>query len=581
MLVIRRKGLILSTIEQVIPAQGSANVPVSLENDDTYVDYAIIAKVSWVNEYTIRSEPRPYADGKFTIPQEAFQKSGVIRIAIDLIKGEEILSTNEVKFNVTPAPNGTVVIPDDQTWAEVVEYYVGKLWDDKYDADMKNYLSEISNLKNDTKNIQDEINEIIENLNTKLGNGDFIPDLQIGTVETGDTSEVTITGPKASPLLNFILKKGDKGISLRIKGLWDPDTIYVCDEKYIDLVLHEGSSYACIQSHTSTLDLTPEDADYWQLLVQKGDPNTLTIGTVIKGDIASATITGNSPNQSLSLVLPKGDSNILTVGTVITGEVPSAEIVGDSPNQILNLVLPKGVQGEKGDKGDKGDKGEKGDSGERGPVGLTGSVGPIGPQGPQGPKGDGVLATHIVTELPAVGGNSDIYFVVDGESYISYMWIEDQWIAIGGVNEKYTNKKMYTTYLCSENTFDDFLSTIFNEAIQDVKNNENITKECLIEISQPHFDVFGLSNGMYNVTMLIRNLDSSKQIFIFTDMQTLKTYHMPFSYNASTHSLTMTAMRSLKSVFSYYANEIVVMPQSAFDELPIKHDNVIYLILEG
>ncbi len=40
----------------------------------------------------------------------------------------------------------------------------------------------------------------------------------------------------------------------------------------------------------------------------KGDPNVLSIGTVEKGNEAKASITGNSPNQKLNLVLPKGDA---------------------------------------------------------------------------------------------------------------------------------------------------------------------------------------------------------------------------------------------------------------------------------
>lgn len=429
MLVIRRKGLILSTIEQVIPAQGSANVPVSLENDDTYVDYAIIAKVSWVNEFTIKSEPRPYIDGNFTIPQEAFQKSGAIRIAIDLIKGEEILSTNEVKFNVTPAPNGVVVIPDNQTWAEIVEYYVGKLWNDKYDTDMKNYLSEFSNLKNDAKNIQDEINEIIENLNTKLENGYFIPDLQIGTVETGDTSEVTITGPKASPLLNFILKKGDKGVSLRIKGDWQSDVEYVNDSNYIDIVFYNGSSYTCIQSHTSTDDITPSSIDYWQFLAQKGN------------------------------------------------------------------------------------------------------TGDIGPQGPKGPRGDSILATHIVTELPEVGGTSDIYFIVDGDSYISYMYVEDKWISIGSGNvdlsnyytkdetKEIANLRIKGYSAKTEET--SLLQTLTIAYKNEVKNNSDgdaIEKVFLLGLDNASdtYDLMGLEKTRYVVTFFQFPRKASNIFFTFS-----------------------------------------------------------------
>lgn len=40
---------------------------------------------------------------------------------------------------------------------------------------------------------------------------------------------------------------------------------------------------------------------------ESGPPNTLVIGTVQGGETADATITGNTPNQTLNLVLPKGD----------------------------------------------------------------------------------------------------------------------------------------------------------------------------------------------------------------------------------------------------------------------------------
>lgn len=45
---------------------------------------------------------------------------------------------------------------------------------------------------------------------------------------------------------------------------------------------------------------------------------------------------------------PAGPANVLTIGSVTSGEVASATIIGESPNQVLNLVLK---QGEKGDSG--------------------------------------------------------------------------------------------------------------------------------------------------------------------------------------------------------------------------------------
>lgn len=50
----------------------------------------------------------------------------------------------------------------------------------------------------------------------------------------------------------------------------------------------------------------------------------------------------------------KGDPNILSIGTVETGEEAFAEITGNSPTQTLNLVLPKGDKGEQGKQGETG-----------------------------------------------------------------------------------------------------------------------------------------------------------------------------------------------------------------------------------
>ena len=113
-----------------------------------------------------------------------------------------------------------------------------------------------------------------------------------------------------------------------------------------------------------------------------GPANTLTIGTVTKGDEADATITGEAPNQTLNLTLPKGDK----------GDKGDKGENGDTgPEGPQGLPGPQGLQGPKGDKGDtgsKGDKGDKGDTGPQGPRGEKGDTGDAGATGPQGPKGD-------------------------------------------------------------------------------------------------------------------------------------------------------------------------------------------------
>lgn len=197
---------------------------------------------------------------------------------------------------------------------------------------------------------------------------------------------------------------------------------------------------------------------------QKGDigpagpANNLSIGSVSKGDEASVTITGDSPNQTLNFVLPKGDvgpqgpqgpkgdkgepglqgpagpqgiqglkgdtgapgatgpSNILTIGTVTKGTEAEATLTGTSPNQVLNLVLPQGEKGDAGEQGPVGPQGIKGDQGERGPQGVQGLKGDKGDKGDKGEPGSSftVIGTvDSVSDLPAPSTVNDgtAYFV--------------------------------------------------------------------------------------------------------------------------------------------------------------------------
>ena len=52
-----------------------------------------------------------------------------------------------------------------------------------------------------------------------------------------------------------------------------------------------------------------------------------------------------------------GPANIIGIGTVTSGTTPSANISGESPNQTLNLVLPKGDPGTDGVNGQDGEDG--------------------------------------------------------------------------------------------------------------------------------------------------------------------------------------------------------------------------------
>lgn len=116
----------------------------------------------------------------------------------------------------------------------------------------------------------------------------------------------------------------------------------------------------------------------------QGPANTLEIGTVSTtspGGNAAALITGESPNQTLSLTIPRGiqgPANSLAIGTVstlATGASATADISGAAPNQLINLGLPRGAQGIQGIQGIQGVKGDTGAAGSGVPTG--GSTGAL------------------------------------------------------------------------------------------------------------------------------------------------------------------------------------------------------------
>lgn len=85
--------------------------------------------------------------------------------------------------------------------------------------------------------------------------------------------------------------------------------------------------------------------------IPAGVPNTLTIGTVVDGLTADASITGTAPAQTLNLVLPAGDAATIEVGTVITA-VPGAPVTvtnsGTSAAAVLDFEIPEGDPGADG-----------------------------------------------------------------------------------------------------------------------------------------------------------------------------------------------------------------------------------------
>ena len=80
----------------------------------------------------------------------------------------------------------------------------------------------------------------------------------------------------------------------------------------------------------------------------------------------STALDGFTPRDGVNGVTP-----VLSIGSVVEGETASATLTGTTEQPVINLVLPKGP------KGDKGDSGSQGVQGPQGPQGLPGESGVV------------------------------------------------------------------------------------------------------------------------------------------------------------------------------------------------------------
>ena len=196
----------------------------------------------------------------------------------------------------------------------------------------------------------------------------------------------------------------------------------------------------------------------------KGDiglSNTLTIGTVVKGDNAEATLTGESPNQILNLTLPKGDRGEQGIQGIqgVQGPVGPQGPKGDAfkysdftQEQLEGLRGPQGPQGIRGPQGATGAQGPQGPQGIQGKQGLTGPKGDKGDTGEQGPQGeagkDYVLTDEDMEEIASkvvIPDNTNIN-IENGEGENSFQQKPEveYWTSVNETVREYIDKNKGT-----------------------------------------------------------------------------------------------------------------------------------------
>ena len=244
MLTITRKDLLLTISDNVIPAMGSSDVPVKFVNDtETYVDFLIEPRVGYYVNGCPKSGICEYdtSSNIIKIPAEAFKNKGILVIAIALIDNSDsnhIEVTKELALEVTPAPNGTVILPVTDTWQTAVDNLVEQLYNQDYkpqfdqiEADLSGLIEEAENQQSRAKEqqtladkLQNDVQDAVNDVNDNIENGDFIPLFTMGTVETlpaGSPAKAEITGTKKNPVLSLDIPQGIQGV----QGIQGPQGI--------------------------------------------------------------------------------------------------------------------------------------------------------------------------------------------------------------------------------------------------------------------------------------------------------------------------------------------------------------------
>lgn len=152
-----------------IPAQGSANIPIEIENlSEKYIDYALVPCVGWLENGVVVSTTRSVTivDEKnvFTLPAECFKNAGAIYISIGLVKDYIKIKTNEIVLFVGEAPDADVELPADGTWETAVSSLVSSLFNERFENEINKILENAQALNQETENLQRQINNAINYL---------------------------------------------------------------------------------------------------------------------------------------------------------------------------------------------------------------------------------------------------------------------------------------------------------------------------------------------------------------------------------------------------------------------------------
>lgn len=322
MITITRKGLQLAINDEIIPAQGSSDVPIRFINDNaTYQNYLIEPRVGWFKDGYPKSTVAKYENGIIYLPAEVFVQNGKLIIVIALIdpqNSNHIEVTQPVISAIVNAPLGDIILPEKETWEQAVTSLVKQL-NEQIQADVAAAIKKANKASEDATVALTKSNQTNQTINDKIEDGSFVPQATAGTVEMtqpGTKAEVTITGDKKNPEFNFKIPKDEIDDSEDIKKALLQGT-YTTDlsEEYKGVASDYGAEILKIEGKSEQVTTN----GYQLFDASKLPTKTHGGATVTNNGDGSFTISGSgnlTENFSLSytLKIPSEVKKIFKVG---------------------------------------------------------------------------------------------------------------------------------------------------------------------------------------------------------------------------------------------------------------------------
>lgn len=171
---IKRKEATISSDTIEIPAQGSANIRVILENDSSYSNYIKEVHCGYYLNGVYCKIILPIENEKYLIPLEAFESSGPLYLAVALVNVKEIIKTNQINFEVRAAPNGKVILPTENEWHILVKNYMDSLFENDFGDRFDEIGTNLEEMAAEVQTQQEKITSQQTQIDNAIGNmGDY------------------------------------------------------------------------------------------------------------------------------------------------------------------------------------------------------------------------------------------------------------------------------------------------------------------------------------------------------------------------------------------------------------------------